>query len=383
MIALLGCKDAPVDGVEDYCSFLGRALASRGVEMKQSRVDWKEEGWFRALRTLWRQSIRWRGKRVVLQYTALGWSSRGFPFGALVALTVLRRRGARCAVVFHESQRQGQGSRIVDRVRGAVQDAVIRRLYRAADSSIFTIPLAKVTWLEAGNGKASFVPIGANVPARLQAAENTQRRSRAMKKVAVFCFSAGANRFLELEDISRAMRSLNGLASETQLIVLGKGSEEMRTEIRRSLQGCPVDVSVLGSLPAPEVSEVLAGADVLLFVSGRVSQTRGSALAGVACGLPIVGYAGSAAGTPMEEAGVALVPYRNPDALGAALARVLTDDTYREELRRRSRCAQQKYFSWDTIASLYVNFLELCESESTELDHHSDNAERICAQASR
>ncbi len=33
LVALLGRPDTPTDGVEDYCIFLGRALAARGIEL--------------------------------------------------------------------------------------------------------------------------------------------------------------------------------------------------------------------------------------------------------------------------------------------------------------------------------------------------------------
>ncbi len=44
-IALLGRRDMPTDGVEDYCTFLGRALAQRGVTLNLTRVDWFGQGW--------------------------------------------------------------------------------------------------------------------------------------------------------------------------------------------------------------------------------------------------------------------------------------------------------------------------------------------------
>src|SRR5487761_2159038 len=100
-VALLGRKDEPTDGVEDYCTFLGRALADCGVELRAVRVPWLKQGWLGALRGLRRDAAAWRGQWVLLQYTALSWSRRGFPFGALAVLGVLRRRGVRCAVVFH------------------------------------------------------------------------------------------------------------------------------------------------------------------------------------------------------------------------------------------------------------------------------------------
>ena len=138
-VALLGRRDIPTDGVEDYCTFLGAALAQRDITLQNVRVPWAEEGWPRALGQLWRQSGAWCQSWVLLQYTAMGWSRRGFPFGALAALAILRRRGVRIAVVFHEPFRQG-GSRWIDRLRGACQDWVVRRLYRGATKSNFRGP---------------------------------------------------------------------------------------------------------------------------------------------------------------------------------------------------------------------------------------------------
>src|SRR5271170_7965713 len=106
-IALLGRQDKPTDGVEDYCLFLGRALASQGIELEPVRVPWGEIGWIGALRQLSRESSAWRGKWVLLQYTTFMWSRRGFPLGVVVAMTILRRCGARVAIVFHEACRQG------------------------------------------------------------------------------------------------------------------------------------------------------------------------------------------------------------------------------------------------------------------------------------
>ncbi len=163
-IALLGRRDTPVDGVEDYCTFLGGALGARGIELKLARVPWMENGWIGGLRWLVRESAAWRGKWVIVQYTALIWSRRGFPFLALAVLAVLHRAGARVAVVFHEPTRQQGGTRWIDRLRGACQDWVIGRLYRGATKSIFADPLEKIGWLPKNCAKAAFIPIGANIP---------------------------------------------------------------------------------------------------------------------------------------------------------------------------------------------------------------------------
>src|ERR1700734_4186377 len=155
-IALLGRQDVPTDGVADYCLFLARGLAPQGIELEQIRVPWAEIGWVGALRRLKRESAGRSGQGVLLQYTALSWSRRGLPFGAVAVLAILRRCGVRCTVVFHEPNNQG-GSGLLRAIRSACQDWVIRRLYRRASKSIFTAPLETVEWLPKGEDKATFI----------------------------------------------------------------------------------------------------------------------------------------------------------------------------------------------------------------------------------
>jgi glycosyltransferase involved in cell wall biosynthesis len=352
--ALLGRKETPTDGVADYCALLGEALADHQVELKILHVRWHEDGWLSALRSLWRDAREWRGQWVALQYTAMGWSRRGFPLGTLAVIAVLRRRGVRCAVTFHEARQQEQGTRWIDRIRGAAQDWLIRELFRMAGKGIFTIPLSRVDWLKLANDKAVFIPIGANFLSPAHLSQANSNSPSATKRVAVFCVSPPPNRTIEVEDLAHAVRRARESGIAIELVVFGKGAEEARPEIERALAGTGASLRVMGILPPGEIAEILSAATLLLFVYGQVAQTRGSALAGVACGLPIVGYSGSAAGTTIEEAGLVLVPWRDRKALADALVRVLADHSLELELRQRSRLAQERYFSWSSIARQYV-----------------------------
>ena len=107
----------------------------------------------------------------------------------------------------------------------------------------------------------------------------------------------------------------------------------------------------------------------MLCVRGKLYPRRGSAIAGIACGLPIVGYAGKAEGTPLAEAGVILVPYRDRKALGMALARVLGDADLRRELQEKSLRVRGKYFSWDVIAGAYVSSMSTTKKSPIEYPH--------------
>src|ERR1700733_1965444 len=163
VVALLGKRDTPTDGLEDYCTFLGAALLRRGIEVKKVRVNWDARGWWRALVRLWRESSQWRGKWVLLQFTSLSWSRRGFPFAALLVIRLVRNRGAYPGVVYHEPVGT-QGRRWIDRMRRACQEWTIRKMYDLVDIAVFPDSLETIPWLPKGMSRAVFIPIGANLP---------------------------------------------------------------------------------------------------------------------------------------------------------------------------------------------------------------------------
>lgn len=348
--AVLGRRDTPTDGVEDYCNFLGQALAKQRIRLENVRVAWLERGWIHALCELWRESKAWRGNWVLLQYTAIAWSRRGFPFGAVLVVKILRRRGVRTAVIFHEAFRHG-GPRWIDRWRGACQDWVVRALYKEATKAIFADPLATISWLPRNGSKATFVPIGANIPDRQPMSVGMQDRNGPPKTVVVFCLSDLPNRSREIGDIFHAMRFVREQDLKSRIVFLGRGTDRAKEEIEQAFGPSSIDVVNLGLQTAGDVSRILSESDAMLCVRGPLYPRRGSAIAGIACGLPIVAYAGAAGGTLLEDAGVQLVPYGNRDALGRALASLLGDDTARMKLRERSLDAYRKYFSWDRIAT--------------------------------
>ena len=351
LVALLGQRDMPTDGVEDYCVFLGRALAADGIELQQARVRWTEKGWISALRQLSRECSAWRGQWVLLQYTALSWSRRGFPFAALVVLALLRRGGARVTVVFHEPCRQG-GSRWKDRIRGACQDWVIQELYRFAAKSIFTVPLQTIDWLPTEQPKAAFIPIGANIPEPV-VCRRAPPLPDEQKTVIVFGVTGAPEMAREVADIAGIMQEASKTLDKLRLVVVGRGSIEAREQLAEALGTCNVEVVVRGVLPAEEVACEFACADVLLFVRGAITPQRGSAIAGIACGIPIVGYRAERISAPLQEAGVEWSFCQDREALVRGLVRVLSDPERWMELRQRNLEMQKGYFSWSRIAERY------------------------------
>ena len=355
LILLLGKRDTPADGVQDYSEYLAEALRRREIQTDIARVDWHSEGWVRALQKLSDQGAKWNGAWVILQYTALSWSRRGFPLGALAVLRNLRRQKLRCAAVFHEFRRQG-GAKWAGHVRGAVQDWVVRQIYSHVDTAIFADPLDRIEWLPPGRNHAVFIPIGANLPAPPWTAKVLNSQQSGTDTVAIYCLSDPPNLDNELRDISKAIR-VAAAGRKLRVVFLGRGTAEAQDEITRAFEGTSAVISNLGIKDAKAVRDTLMSSDVMLCVRGEMNPTRGSAIAGIVCGLPIVGYGTSEKAFPISEAGVRLVPYRDSDALGTNLAEVLGDSRLRGQLGAASRAAHEKFFSWDTIADRMIQAL--------------------------
>jgi glycosyltransferase involved in cell wall biosynthesis len=128
--------------------------------------------------------------------------------------------------------------------------------------------------------------------------------------------------------------------------------------LREGLRDAPVEINVEGVIEPEEVVKRLCACDALLFVRGTISSRRGSAIAGIACGLPVIAYTGDETAAPITEAGVVLVSPSNSEELRVALVRVLSDRSYREELAARSRAAYRSHFSWRAIAARFAALLD-------------------------
>ena len=356
IVALLGRRDEPTDAVEEYCRYLGGALRAPGFEMELVRVAWAESGWSVALRELRRRAGAWRGEWVLVQYTALAWSARGFPLRLLRVLSVLREAGARVAVVFHDVEPYS-GGRAVDKMRRRAQLHVMRRALHRADLAVFTVVLNAISWLGDPPSKAAFIPVGANLPIGSTRSGKPVERKEGPLCVAVFGITGGEAGRRECARIVEAVRFAAARTGKLWLHAFGRIASDFESELREGLRNAPVEVRVDGVLPPEQVVQALASADVMLFVRAGISSRRGSAIAGISSRLPVIAYGGSETAPPITDAGVVLVATDKDAELGEALVRVLTDGDYRASLGERSRNAHERYFAWEAIAARYVETL--------------------------
>lgn len=355
LVLLLGARDTPVDGVDDYCRLLSDSLTEAGHEARVEHFPWNEVGWLRAFRWLWKSSQNWKGW-VVLQYTALQWSNHGIPVNLPAIFAILRLRGIRRAIVFHDANPYPV-RKPFDRIRRAIQIFVMHRICSGADRIITTIDAQSMPWLGKFREKSICIPVGANIPSADR--ERLQATSNGRKTVAVFSLTPGASLVPEAETIARVVSAASGRNGGLRLVVLGRNSQEAAETLRNSLNGSRVELRILGLLPPQSVAEEIAACDALLFVREGVSSRRGSAIAGIMQGLPIVAYQGPETAFPITEAGLALAPEGDFEALSEVLSRVMADEELWRQLSARSISARDRYFSWTSVAKRYVEALRL------------------------
>jgi glycosyltransferase involved in cell wall biosynthesis len=271
-------------------------------------------------------------------------------------LNVLRNAGARVSVVFHDVTPYG-GQRIIDALRRRAQIRAMRNAYLHADVSVLTVALERIYWIPPQTSTAVFIPVGANLPLSRKVQASSESAEGKPLTIAVFGITGGEAGRRESGAITEAVKFAAKRAGKLRLLAFGRHADDAEKYLREGLRETGVELQVAGVLLGEEVVWNLASSDVSLFVRGGISTRRGSAIASIACGLPVVAYRGPETAFPISEAGVVLVSPEKREELGGELARVLSDREYRASLGERSRRAHEQYFSWKAIAARYAEAL--------------------------
>jgi glycosyltransferase involved in cell wall biosynthesis len=342
------------DGVADYCSCLAQALSERGHQVIVTALDWNRLGRLHAMRDLLSQPAAEHPDWTLLQHTHLSWSRRGFPLFTMLVALALRSRTIRLAVVIHDPLPFG-GLRLRDRVRRSTQVTVMRWLVRSCDLTLVTVPREVIPWLRHPAASIEYVPVGSNI----RCMPGKAREEPEMFEVVVFGVSLSHSK--EVVDIARITRSLIDSIGRFRLSILGRGSHEATSKLQELLDPrLDVELETTGVLPEGELGARLARADAALFVrGGGISSRRGTVLAALAAGLPVVGYAGPETAPPLSEAGVILACPGDAEAAAAALAQLARDPGLAQSLRARSVSAYSAYFAWPVVAEHMERALQL------------------------
>ena len=362
-IALLGRRDEPTDGVADYCSYLAQALRRHNIELEIVHVPWAERGWRNAMRWLARESKSWTGQWVLLQYTAMAWSRRGLPFRVLAVQRLLLKRGVKCAVVFHDVILDPLPG-LHNRIRRKIQYWIMSCLLARASQGISTISTDALRWPNAARGKLVFIPISANIPEVIPKTigERTFTPNGQPKTIGIFCISGGSYRPREVREILFVVEQARAHVPALQLEIFGRGTQEAAPLLEGPLRKLGVNYRLRDILPAEEVTQTLQTLDVFLCVRGEMSPNRGSALAAIACGVPIIAFGQPGRYEELDAAGIEFAPCGSLNSLADATIRVLTDATLWQELHERNSLAHAEYFSWNAVATRYAAVLHSPET---------------------
>jgi glycosyltransferase involved in cell wall biosynthesis len=225
------------------------------------------------------------------------------------------------------------------------------------DAAIFTVRMEKLSWIKHHLAKGCFIPVGANLPTSGEANSRQGISTGGKLSVAVFGITGGESGRWEIDSIVEAVRFAAARVGKLRLIVFGRNAQSAEAELTNRFRDSGVELHVLAILPPEDVVRSLSISDVLLFVRGPISTRRGSAIAGIACSLPVIAFEGPETAAPITEAGLALFSPQRKGDLGDVLLRVLEDEHYRASLAQRSLLAQRQYFSWHVIAARYAEFM--------------------------
>jgi hypothetical protein len=349
---LLGRRDMPTDGVEDYCERLAGALERRGHNAAVVRVPWIERGWLASLKGMCMDLATDQVEWVIMQFTHLMWSRRGFPIRALAAAAATRLSGKKLCVLIHDPS-GFPGRRPRDRARRLVQHAVMRALMSVAHQGVVTVAHKGVPWVGVeGKHIPMAIPVGSNILPTVSSRD--KHCEGCLFTISVFGVTEGSQ--CEAREIAEVARRVAAELGAVRLLLFGRGVEVAAPWVKEMV-GRKVFVDANGLMRSDKISDLLRRSDALLFVRGVVSSRRGTVVAAIAHGLPVVGYQGEETGHPGTEAGVALVRQDDTAGLVRELVRIASEPGWAKELQRRSVDAYEQYFSWDRIAALFEQAL--------------------------
>jgi teichuronic acid biosynthesis glycosyltransferase TuaC len=149
---------------------------------------------------------------------------------------------------------------------------------------------------------------------------------------------------VELKGHHLAIEALQKLPIETQLAIIGKGSDHSRLEALAHQLGVADRVHFAGVILPDELKWWYSAADVLVLCSSREGWPN-VLLEAMACGTPVVATKVGGVAEMLTQGVGTLLPARSSAALASALENLLTASPDRQQIRRHA-----EKFSWDATS---------------------------------
>lgn len=351
------------DGVRDYTTRLAMALAQTGHVAVETFWRHRDGSWSHwAARPAATHGDLWRTlaacDAVVLQYDMFRFDRRGFTPWLPLRLARLRRAAPalKLAVMVHELHLPFHGLRW--QAKAGWQRVQHAGLRLSADV-LFTPVEAwaaelAVRWPQR---PAVQLPVGSNLPdRRCGRAAGRARLGVAADTFVLATFGADASAWRRLDYVAQAANAI--ARSGRRVLLLNLGSDTPPIDGGDAvIQTCRP-----GFLPAAELAELLAAADLFLApFSDGVSTRRTTLMAALQHALPVVGTDGPYTDRVLHEARQALrlTPVADHETFARAALCLANDPDERRALGAAGRALYLQRFDWKVSAGRLLAALDL------------------------
>jgi glycosyltransferase involved in cell wall biosynthesis len=328
------------DGLD--CSFHWLRREARTLRGSQAEV----RAWRRGLeRELGAQPPR----ATMLHYSVFSFSYRGVPLFTAPVLRSLRRVGAPIVAELHEAAYPFGPGGARGLVWAVTQRVALAQLMRSVRGAIVTADY-RAAWLTGSRWLPSrrvlSAPVFSNLPPPEAAAGRTGRAD-GEPLIGIFGYSyEGTASGLTLDALAR----LHAAGIPARLRLLGAPGAASTSGERWTREagerGLAQAVTFSGPLPAQQLSDELAGCQVLLFPDVSGPDSRKSTLAAaLESGVPVVALDGQNTWPALQRADVARVVEPTTEALATTLSELLADAGARRELGARGRAFAEREMS--------------------------------------
>jgi glycosyltransferase involved in cell wall biosynthesis len=364
-VASVGVSTDSPCGVYDHAVLLARALERENVCSSLSWL-WRTDGTLDASRA---QVARWLAQEqpkladgqldaILLHYSVFAYSHRGVPLFVHPVVSALSRLGVPIVSVLHEYAYPWRRGGARGTVWAATQRAILLEVMRASSAIVVTADF-RAAWLKRRpllpKREAVLAPVFSNLPPPAP-----ERPAQRWPSVGLFGYSyEGTAQTLVLD----AMAMLHERGTPAELRLLGAPGQASATGRQWSQaaqeRGLADTLHFSGIVGAQELSDALAGCDILLFADAPGPTSRKTTLAAsLASGRPVVALDGRHTWKELTDSGAALVVAPSADALADAVSGLLLDDARREGLGARGRLFAQEAMSVERAASAVARLLQ-------------------------
>ncbi len=328
-----------LDAIDEYSLHLVAAMGASGIETRYLPnglapllQDSAEPSW------------------ILLQYNPNSYGRSGFAPSLVRDLRRVRHRSqAPLLVMVHEAWLDMTDAKST--LVGGWQRAQLRALLRLADA----VMTSTETLARRIGGGAVHVPVAANITPVSTSPGAARERLSLNRRLTVTLFGRG-HPSRALDHAEAAIAALADAHGKDQLMVLnlGAGAPRLRLPDR-------VAVRNPGRLEADELSFHIWASDlVLLPFSDGVSTRRGTLMAALAHGRPVLGLRGRNTDAVLADApdALALTPAGDPHAFSCAAVELTNDAARLHAIGDAGRRLYESRFDWPVLARSVASVLQ-------------------------